>query len=146
MSYKVFQVEYLDEGKIVKVMINRPKALNAMNTTFFRELKEVFDAINKHEEVRVAILMSSARLFTAGLDLKEFSTLFAFDPENEDPARRSKKLYDAIKEMQQQFLSIIECRVPVVVGVHGKCIGGGVDLISMCDIRYCTSDAEFTIK
>ena len=48
--------------------------------------------------------------------------------------------------MQRQFLSVFDCRVPVLVGIHGKCIGGGVDLVSMCDIRYCTADAEFSIK
>lgn len=48
--------------------------------------------------------------------------------------------------MQKQFLKIFDCKVPVLVGIHGKCIGGGVDMISMCDIRYCTADAEFTIK
>lgn len=36
--------------------------------------------------------------------------------------------------------------MPVIVGIHNKCIGGGIDLACMCDIRYCTSDAEFTIK
>lgn len=48
--------------------------------------------------------------------------------------------------MQKNFLAVYDCKVPVLVGIHGKCIGGGVDLISMCDIRYCTTDAEFSIK
>ena len=48
--------------------------------------------------------------------------------------------------MQKSLLSIVECRVPVIAGIHSKCIGGGVDLTSMCDIRFCTKDAEFTIK
>jgi enoyl-CoA hydratase len=48
--------------------------------------------------------------------------------------------------MQNQLLKVFELRVPVLVGVHGKCIGGGVDLTSMCDVRYCSSDAEFNIK
>lgn len=48
--------------------------------------------------------------------------------------------------MQRAFLPIFDCKVPVLVGIHGKCIGGGVDLISMCDIRYCTADAELSIK
>lgn len=56
------------------------------------------------------------------------------------------KLYGVIREMQQRFLLVAHCRVPVLVGIHGKCVGGGIDLTSMCDIRYCTEDAEFTIK
>lgn len=43
--------------------------------------------------------------------------------------------------MQKIFLLLAHCKVPVLVGVHGKCVGGGIDLISMCDIRYCTADA-----
>ena len=48
--------------------------------------------------------------------------------------------------MQNIFLKIYNLKVPVLIGVHSKCIGGGVDLSSMCDIRYCTSDTEFSIK
>lgn len=48
--------------------------------------------------------------------------------------------------MQRVFLNVYDCRVPVLVGIHGKCIGGGVDLVSMCDIRYCTADAQLSIK
>lgn len=51
-----------------------------------------------------------------------------------------------IKDLQSTFLEVFNCRVPVLVGIHNKCIGGGVDLASMCDIRYCTVDTEFTIK
>lgn len=43
--------------------------------------------------------------------------------------------------MQKQFLSIIECRVPVITGIHNACIGGGIDLICMTDVRYCTKDS-----
>ena len=43
-------------------------------------------------------------------------------------------------------MAIGECRIPTLVGVHNKCIGGGIDLISAADIRYCTEDASFSIK
>ena len=72
--------------------------------------------------------------------------MFSYDPESSDPARYSRKLYNDVRSMQKNFLSIIECRVPVLAGIHGKCVGGGVDLTSMCDIRYCTADTEITIK
>lgn len=48
--------------------------------------------------------------------------------------------------MQRQFLSVIECKVPVLMGVHNACVGGGIDLICMGDIRYCTADSKYTIK
>jgi len=50
------------------------------------------------------------------------------------------------KEMQESFAVIDRCRVPVLVATQGGCIGGGVDLISACDMRYCTADAYFCIQ
>lgn len=55
-------------------------------------------------------------------------------------------MYKLILKLQAIFWKIYECKVPVIIGVHGLCVGGGIDLISMCDIRYCTADAQFTIK
>lgn len=63
-----------------------------------------------------------------------------------DVARQSIRLYDVILKMQRQFLSVIECKVPVLMGVHNACVGGGIDLICMGDIRYCTADSKYTIK
>lgn len=65
---------------------------------------------------------------------------------NSDIARQSIKLYDVILKMQRQFLSIINCKVPVLMGIHNACVGGGIDLICMADIRYCTADSKYTIK
>ncbi|KAJ3130352.1 putative enoyl CoA hydratase [Nowakowskiella sp. JEL0407] len=48
--------------------------------------------------------------------------------------------------MQNGFTAIEKCKFPVIAAVHGACVGGGVDLISACDIRYCTSDAIFSVK
>ncbi len=61
-------------------------------------------------------------------------------------ARQSIKLLEVIHKMQRQFLSIIECKVPVLMGIHNVCVGGGIDLICMADIRYCTQDSRYTIK
>lgn len=103
--------------------------------------------------MRAVIFVGEGKAFTAGLDLKEFGGLFSFDLEssgkilrNKDVARQSIKLYEIILKMQRQFLSVIECKVPVIMGVHNICIGGGIDLICMADIRYCTQDSRYTIK
>ena len=65
----------------MKVTINRPKSLNAMNPTFFEELGTIFNEISKKENARVAIMVGEGRVFTAGLDLKEYGSMFNFDPE-----------------------------------------------------------------
>ncbi len=70
MSYKAFKVDKLEDGKIVRVAINRPKNLNAMNPDFFNELDEIFRSLNADEQVRVVLLVGEGKVFTAGLDLK----------------------------------------------------------------------------
>jgi enoyl-CoA hydratase len=72
--------------------------------------------------------------------------MFAADFGDSDSARLSVRLYDGVKNLQQKLMTVFHCRVPVLAGIHGKCIGGGIDLTSLCDIRYCTADAEFSIK
>jgi delta(3,5)-delta(2,4)-dienoyl-CoA isomerase len=68
--------------------------------------------------------------------------MFSTQPEEgNDAARNSMKIYEGIRALQKQLLVVWDCKLPVLVGVHGKCVGVGVDLIGMCDIRYCTSDA-----
>ena len=54
-------------------------------------------------------------------------------------------MYKAVKEVQAAILSVYECRVPVIVGVHNMCVGGGIDLSSAADIRYCSSDAYHSL-
>jgi enoyl-CoA hydratase len=48
--------------------------------------------------------------------------------------------------MQDKFLTVLNCKVPVLVGTHGSTVGGAIDLLSMCDIRFATSDTKFSIK
>ncbi len=117
-----------------------------MNQKFFDEISTIFSEFNKKENLRVVILLAEGKVFTAGLDLKQFGSLFAGDLDGQDIARHSAKLYQILRDLQKPFMNVFECNVPVLVGIHGKCIGGGVDLISMCDIRYCTADSEFSIK
>ena len=66
-------MEELDEGQIVRVTISRPKALNAMNQAFFKDIGQAFRNINQMPNVRVAILQAEGKVFSAGLDLKEAS-------------------------------------------------------------------------
>ena len=133
-------MEFFNESTIAKVSISRPRVLNAMNSAFFTELQKIFTLLSEHETVRVVILVADGKMFSSGLDLREFASLFAFDLEEKDVARTGIFLRKVTKQLQASFQSVFECRVPVLVGVHGKCIGGGVDLAAVADIRYCTAD------
>lgn len=71
--------------------------------------------------------------------------LFQFH-EDMDQARKSIKIYDLLKDWQSSMTSLSRIKVPVIVGIQGYCLGGGVDLITSADIRYCSEDAKFSIK
>ena len=65
---------------------------------------------------------------------------------DEDVGRRAFQLRAMVSKMQDSFTAIEKCHQPVIAAVHSACIGGGIDLISACDIRLCTKDSWFTIK
>lgn len=75
----MLKVEHLKEGKIARITISRPKAMNAMNPQFFTEIEQVFKEIEANETVRAVILAADGKVFTAGLDLKELGGMFAYD-------------------------------------------------------------------
>eukprot|EP01119_Soliformovum_irregulare_P025359 TRINITY_DN9366_c0_g1_i1.p1 TRINITY_DN9366_c0_g1~~TRINITY_DN9366_c0_g1_i1.p1 ORF type:complete len:277 (-),score=53.88 TRINITY_DN9366_c0_g1_i1:178-915(-) len=116
-----------------------------MDDGFFTAVGKAFDQIINDSDIRVIIIRSEGKLFTAGLDLKSAGGLFASD-DTKDKATQSLEFYHLIKRWQKCFSKIQECPKPVIAAIHNKCIGGGVDLISWCDIRLCTADAEFAIK
>jgi enoyl-CoA hydratase len=137
-------------GPTAEVVLNRPDKLNAMPFELFYEIRDAFEAIEGDDAIRVAIVWAEGRMFTAGLDLTAAMGPFlgAADGGNGAKASLAKKnlrLYRTIKELQNCFTAIERCRKPSIAAVHGKCIGGGVDLVTACDIRLCTADASFSI-
>ena len=140
--YETLTVDVADH--IAHVQLSRPDALNTMNEAFWRELPDAFDALSIRSDVRVAVLSSTGRHFTAGLDLS-MGAGFGIDQAAE-PARWGEKLRHKIRRMQDTFTALERCRVPVIAAVQGGCLGGGVDLVTACDLRYATADAYFTIQ
>lgn len=129
------------EGHIGHIVLSRPERLNAMDREFFRSMREAVEAIEEDEEVWVVILSAEGKAFSAGTDLKELGSLLGGVGARERHALRS-----LIKELQLGFNAIEACSRPVIAAIHGYCIGGGVDLISACDIRIATRDTIFSIR
>lgn len=143
MTYQAFELKI--ENHIAHLKLNRPDALNSMNVDFWRELPIVVREIDAGAQARVLVISSTGKHFSAGMDLAVFTTANAI-PMQGDPARMAENLRRAVLELQDAFNCLEEIRIPVLVAVHGGCIGGAVDMISACDSRYCTEDAYFTIK
>jgi enoyl-CoA hydratase len=130
--------------KIAHIQLSRPEELNTMNPDFWRELPAVVRAIDHEAAARVIVISSSGKHFTAGMDLKVFANMGA--PAEGEPARYKESFRRMVLELQAAFNALEDARMPVLVAVHGACIGGGVDMVCAADIRYCTADAFFTIK
>jgi enoyl-CoA hydratase len=135
-------------GQVAEVVLNTPERLNAMSMQFFYEIKRAFHELDRDPEVRAVVVWAEGRLFTAGLDLKEAASgVLGGGAGNggASVAARNYSLYRTIKDLQDCFTAIVECRKPVIAAVHNKCIGGGLDLITACDVRLCSADASFSI-
>lgn len=132
------------DDPVAHVQLSRPDKLNAMNKAFWREVPAAFDALDADTAVRAVVLSAQGRHFTAGLDLSMMSGMMP-DP-RADPARVREHMRRKILTMQETFTAIERCRKPVIAAVHGGCLGGGVDLVTACDLRYAASDAYFTIQ
>lgn len=114
----------------------------------FGDVGAALRAMDADVRVRAVVLHSSARMFTAGLDLKAASTLLFGDSGAGDEAegvQRAVALRHGVRQLQEHFSAAAVGRKPVVAAVHGACIGAGVDLATACDIRLCTADATFAV-
>jgi enoyl-CoA hydratase len=146
MSYECFDVSI--ENQIASIVLNRPDKRNSMNPAFWRELPEIVKDIDYGSKARVIVLSSTGPHFSSGLDVSSFAGVA--DPVEESD-KRTRQLqagtafYDNVLHMQDSFTCLENCRVPVLAAIQGGCIGGGVDLVTACDIRYATKDAFLTI-
>ncbi|AFK03140.1 Enoyl-CoA hydratase/isomerase [Emticicia oligotrophica DSM 17448] len=138
-------LQLIIENNIARVTINRPEKANALNQTAWDEIKGVFESLDENPEVRVIVLDGGeSKHFCAGIDL---SLLMSVSQTNiACDARRRERVRKDVLRLQAPIDAIENCSKPVLAAIHGGCIGGGIDLICACDMRYCTDDAYFTIK
>lgn len=141
-DYTAFKVEL--SNHIVHVQINRPEKINAMNAAFWREIVEVFQWIDETDEARVVVISGAGKHFSSGIDLMMLASLA--NELGKDVGRNARLLRRKILEMQASFNAVDNCRKPVLAAIQGYCIGGAIDLVSACDMRYAASDAQFSIK
>jgi len=134
-----FKVEH--EEHIAWLTLNRPEKRNVMGTAFFKELAEHFEAFDRDPAVRAVIVRAAGKSFTAGTDLAEAATMLSGKAADQREATRMN-----ILALQKGLTQLETCRKPVIAAIHSHCIGGGVDLISACDIRLATQDAVFSIR
>jgi len=132
---------------VLQVDIDRPKKLNAMNADFWVEWERVFESIADDSEVRAVVCSAAGdKMFSAGIDLMQLAGELGEIMEIEDIGRKALKLRKMILRLQRPFNLVAECPKPVIAAAHGGCIGGAIDLLSACDIRYASACSWYTIK
>jgi enoyl-CoA hydratase len=128
MSYETLIVETNDGVTLVR--LNRPEALNALNSQLLGELSAALDAAEADEAVRCVVLTGSERAFAAGADIKEMSTKTYAEMFKQD-------FFGASARRIEQF------RKPIVAAVAGYALGGGCELAMLCDFIIAAETAKF---
>ncbi len=131
------------ENHIAHLLLNRPDAFNTMNPAFWRELDEVLTGLHKDGSARVLVISSSGKHFSAGMALETFAEANLMD--DQSPEGRAA-MFDLLADMQATFTKLETLRMPVIAAIQGGCIGGAVDMVTACCIRYATADAFFCIQ
>jgi enoyl-CoA hydratase len=117
---------------IAKVTLNRPDKLNALNSTVYKELYNVFESIENDPEVRVVILTGSGeRAFAAGSDVAEMQNMNPLDVE---------KFMATIRKASDLIYSLTK---PTIAAIQGYTLGGGCELSMCCDLRIVSEKAKF---
>lgn len=128
---------------IAHLVLNRPEAMNTMHPTFWRELDAVLTHLHKAGDARVLVISSTGKHFSAGMALETFSGAIAMD--DQSPEGRAA-IFDMLSDMQATFTKLETLRIPVIAAIQGGCIGGAVDMVTACCLRYATADAFFCIQ
>jgi len=124
------------EGEIATVVLNRPEKLNALTKPMWRQLGEVMRALSADDGLRCLVLRGAGdRAFAPGNDISEFAT------ERSNSAQA--KVYGAVHH--EALAALAECRHPTVALIKGICVGGGLEIAALCDLRICGASSRFGI-
>ncbi|EPF00005.1 enoyl-CoA hydratase [Rhizobium grahamii] len=127
MAYETLIVE--TRGAVGLITLNRPQALNALNSTVLKELLQAYEAFQDDDAVGAMVLTGSERAFAAGADIKEMQPLSYVDVYSRD--------------LMSGWDDVAKVRKPVIAAVSGFALGGGCELAMMCDIIIASETAKF---
>src|SRR4051794_30680611 len=136
MRYRTLKVSRDSRG-VLSVVLNRPDVRNAFNHEVIDDLAEAFGVEALEEEVRAVVLSGEGPSFCAGGDLNwmKKAVEFSYDENLQDT-----------RKLAQMFATLNECPKPVIGAIHGAAIGGGVGLVSICDIVVASVDTQFSLS
>lgn len=129
MTYKILKIERREN--IAVVSINRPEAMNALNTSFFDEMDSLISELANDHAIRALLITGEGKAFVAGADIAEMV--------NKNPEEGSA--FSA--RGQRTFTNLSQLHIPVIAAINGFALGGGLELAMACDFRIASTKAKF---
>jgi methylglutaconyl-CoA hydratase len=126
-----------DARGVLSVALNRPEVRNAFNDVVIEELQKVFTELALRPETRAIVISGSGPAFCAGGDLNWMKKAIHYD--------YAENLRDT-RKLAHMFAALNECPKPVIGAIHGAAIGGGVGLVSVCDIAIASAETQFSLS
>ena len=124
------------DGDIATVTLNNPARLNALNKPMWEALGAAMRELSADDQLRCIVLRGAGdKAFAAGADIAEFAT--------ERADARQAKEYGALIHATMQ--AVARCRHPVIAMIRGACVGGGLEIAAMCDLRICGDASRFGV-
>jgi enoyl-CoA hydratase len=141
MSYETLRIER--EGHITWLILNRPDALNSMNTTLIREVSDFFRGLSEDTETRVVVMRGEGRAFCAGLDLKQQASGDAQRTDRGgDPAGSVSGGLRGQRRVSEIVMLMRRAPQPIIAAVHGPACGGGFAMALAADVRIAGESAR----
>jgi enoyl-CoA hydratase len=130
-------------GAVAHLRFCRPQAANSMTPAFWAQFPRAVQALDAGGTARALVISGEGRHFCSGMDISAFET-DALRPDAGPAAREA--FVHVVRGLQDALSSVSRARFPVIAAIQGACIGGGLDLVSACDLRFAAEDAYFRIE
>jgi enoyl-CoA hydratase len=138
------------DGGVAILWLDRPEKLNALNRALWTSIPAAMVELDADPEVRAIVVAGRGKAFCAGIDLLDHAAALAgggaISGRGESAVGKRRALYDDVRRYQRTMSCFADSNKPVIAAVHGACIGGGMDLITACDIRLASADATFSVR
>jgi enoyl-CoA hydratase len=122
------------DGPIATVVLNRPEKLNALTKAMWRSLREAIERVSADDGIRCVIIRGAGeKAFSPGNDIAEFAT---------ERANKAQAI-EYGRVMHATAGALARCRHPLVAQIHGICVGGGLEIAALCDLRICGTSSRF---
>ena len=126
-------IDRTQQGAVATLLLNRPDKRNALTLDMWRQLEQALDMLERDEQLRCIVVRGAAGNFAAGADLSEFPALRATTEQAETYGRHMIAALTAIRD----------CRHPTIAAIEGLCVGGGLEIALMCDLRLGAADSRY---